>query len=255
MREYIPANYSGNFRNPCWYDFYQTYTNPQIPTSRLCTYSLWTWLNHVQAEQVLRQVKSFGEKHLYCLPALFVSAFPKCATSTLYEMITQHPLVATNLCKESSFWNIFIYEKGREHVKRMHPLWYLNRFSQSIQYIESNPLSIMLDASPVYTLSFTDKFCMLPILLKRVLPEAQFILIMRNPSKRFFSHYWYRQDGLAKFKGIETQLIQYVHTTKAMEDFHNHTVDAIAQFQMCIDGRNSVLYCIINRKRNKISGF
>ena len=119
MQEYIPANYSGNFRNPCWYDFHQTFTNAQIPTSRLCTYPLLAWLKHVQAEQVL---KSFGESHLYCLPAFFLSAFPKCATSTLHAMITQHPMVATNRCKENWFWNRFINEKGRDHVKQIHPL-------------------------------------------------------------------------------------------------------------------------------------
>ena len=141
-------------------------------------------------------------------------------------MITQHPLVAKNLCKEHWFWNLYITEEGTDFDKEVHPLWYLNRFSQSTQYIESNPLSITLDASPVYALSFTEYFCMIPILLKRVLPEAKFIMIMRNPSKRFFSHYWFQQGRLALNKGIISKFIQYAHTPEAMEDFHNRTVNA-----------------------------
>ena len=254
MQEYIPANYSGNFRNPCWYDFHQNFTNPKIPTSHPCKVSLWQWSKHVQAEQVLRQLKAPGERHLYYLPTFFVPAFPKCATTALYYMIIQHPLIAKNRCKENWFWNSFINEEGTDIEKRIHPLWYFYRLSQSIHYIESNPLSISLDASPVYAGSFTDNFCMLPTLLKRVLPEAKYILILRNPSKRFFSHYWFQQGGLPRKRGI-VKLTQYVHTPKAVEDFHNRTVDAIMQFQSCIDGRNSVLYCVINERRSKLSIF
>ena len=255
LREYIPANYSSDFRNPCWYDFHQTFTNPEIPVTRPCKISLRLWSEHVQPEQVLQQIKTPGERHLYCLPAFFVPAFPKCATTALHYMIAQHPLIAKNRCKENWFWSKFINDDATDIEKRIHPMWYFYRLSQSMQYIESNPQSVTLDASPVYALSFTEYFCMIPILLKRVLPEAKFIMIMRNPSKRFFSHYWFQQGGLARKRGFITKFAEYVHTPNAMEDFHNRTVDVITQFQSCIDGRNSVLHCIINGRKSKITSF
>ena len=255
LQEYIPANYSDNFRNPCWYDFHQKPNNSMAPKSPPCRVALQLWSKRVQEEHILEQVKSPGKRHLYCLPAFFLAGFPKCATTTLHAMITQHPLVAQNRCKEHWFWNFFISEEGTDFDKQIHPLWYLNRFSRSIQYIESNPLSITLDATPIYTRSFTNNFCILPTLLKRVLPEAQFIVIMRNPTKRYFSHYWFQQRRLARSKGNFTEFIQYTHTPKAMEDFHNCTVDAIMQFRSCIDGENSVLYCVINERSSRISDY
>ena len=39
-------------------------------------------------------------------------------------------------------------------------------------------------------------------------------------------------------------ILQYVHSEEALEVFHNHTVDAIVQFQLCADA-NSVFHCIM----------
>ena len=245
LHEYIPENYSTKFRNPCWYDFYQIPTSPLLQTSK-CTFQASNNLS--LTNQALEQVKNSSKVYLHCLPAYFLPGFPKCATTTLHEKIIKHPLVAQTRCKECGFWTKIVNGKDTDIDKRARTLWYIDIFSQSIQVIESNPQSIMLDASVTYTHSSGKMFCILPVLLMRVLPEARFILIMRNPSERYFSHYWFitvkRSLNLQKQKKNKTKLFQYAHSREALEDFHKYTIDAIMKFQSCVDHENSAFACI-----------
>ena len=242
LQKYIPGNYSTKFKNPCWLDYYQIPSSPLIQT-RECHFPKFN--DTVQAKQILNQVKTSGTRHvMHCLPAFFIPGFPKCATTTLHRMVIKHPQVARSRCKECHFWSEFVSQSGTQLRKRIYPLWYLEVFSRAKHTIESNPQSITLDATPLYTHSWGEKFCVLPILLKRMLPEAKFIMIMRNPTKRYISHYWVNTVANLGKTHEQSNLLQYVHSKEAMEAFHNHTVDAIMQFQLCVD-ENSVFHCII----------
>ena len=240
MQEYIPAKFSAHFRNPCWYDFHQRPTGPLI-YNKDCIVPHQN--NQSLAENVLRQARTSSERHLYCLPSFFVPGFPKCATSALFKTIIQHPLVAASRCKEGKFWKRFVIERGTDLDIQIRPLWYLNMLFHAVPYIESNPLSITLDASSTYAHSYHEGFCLVPTLLKRVLPEAKFILIMRNPSKRYFSHYWFK-SALLSFES-KSELSQYAHSTKGLKDFHDRTVQAIEWFRTCVDHGNSVMSCVL----------
>ena len=250
LQEYIPGNYSTKFRNPCWFDFYHIPSSPLIQTPDC----LFPGLNDtVQARKVLEHVKTSRTRHMYCLPAFFVPGFAKSATTTLHQMIIKHPLVAQSRCKGGRFWLEFVSQKkGTQLEKRIHPLHYLETFSQSKRTIESNPLSITLDATPLYMQSLDKTFCLLPVLLTHVLPEAKFIVIMRNPTIRYISHYWFITVRDLRETYNNNDLRQYVHSKEALEVFHNHTVDAIMQFQACVD-ENSVFHCIIKEdKENNV---
>ena len=241
LQEHIPANYSTKFRNPCWYDF------RQIPTNLLNQRDQCSFPGSIdpsQAKYALQKVKSSSERQLHCLPAFFLSGFPKCGTTSFYKMILQHPLVAKSKCKECGFWSRLVSEHNTDSRVRMFVLWYLSLFSQATQTIESNRLSITLDASITYSQYLSNDYCVLPVLLKRVLPEAKFFLIMRNPTERYSSHYWFitvRQRFTNR-----TEFIQYGHTKKALESFQNDTVHAIKQFQSCVDNVNSIMSCVLD---------
>ena len=227
LQEYIPGNYLTKFKNPCWFDFYQIPSSPLIQTPNC----LFTEFNvTLQAKQIIKQVKTSATRHIYCLPAFFLPGFPKCATTTLHQMIIKHPLVAQSRCKECRFWSEFVDQRGTQPEKKIHSLWYLEIFSQSKQTIESNPLSITLDATPLYTHSLGENFCVLPVLLMRVLPEAKFILVMRNPTKRYISHYWVNTIANLRDTYEESNVYQYLHSKEAIEAFHNHNNFFIAYF-------------------------
>ena len=248
LREYIPANFSTEFKNPCWYDFHQKPTSPLIQTPDC--YAIMLSYNTKLTQQVLEQVKRSGARHLYCLPAFFLIGFPKCGTTTLYKMIIKHPLIADTKCrvKENQFWSMFMNKHGTALDKKMQTLHYLNYFSQSIQAVESNPQSEILDGTVTYLIWTTwttapyiaeSEFCLLPSLFRHVLPQAKFIVIMRNPTERTFSHYYFYSVLRAK-KAMDSRNVNH---TKVSESFHKHTVQAIMKFQSCVSG-NSVSYCV-----------
>ena len=242
LQEYIPAHYSTKFKNPCWYDFLQIPTNLLNQPDK-CLFPVS--IDPSQEGPALEQLKTSSKRYLHCLPAFFLSGFPRCASTALYRMIIEHPLVAHTGCKACGFWSRIVSQLSSDNYKRIYSLWYFNLFSQSMQANESNRLSITFDASP-YNQYLSDDYCVLPVLLKRVLPEAKFILIMRNPSERYFSHYWFITIK-ARFV-FGTEFIQYVHTKEALETFHDDTVDAIKQFLSCVDNENSITYCVIHEK-------
>ena len=250
LREYIPANFSTEFKNPCWFDFHQKPTSPLIQTPPEC-YAISSFYSETLAQQVVEQVKKSGEKHLYCLPAFYLIGFPKSATTTLYKMIIKHPLIADTKCpiKESQFWSMFMNKHGTALEKKTQILHYLNYFSQSVKKVDSNPESKLLDGSVSYLTWTTwttapyitdSESCLLPSLFRRVLPEAKFIVIMRNPTERTFSHFYF-------FSVIRAQKVmdsRNINHTKVSESFHKHTVQVITKFQSCVHCGHSVSHCV-----------
>ena len=242
LQEYIPVKYSKRFKNPCWYDKHQKPFS--IPQKKSCATPLFYDLS--LAQHVIKQTKMSSARHLYCLPSFFLSGFPKCASSTLYRMIVKHPRISGPRCKENHFWSQFTSQQGTDLDKKVQILQYLRLFSVPILNIESNPQKITLDASvSCHIWNSESDYCVLPLLLTRVLPEAVFIVIMRNPSERVFSHYWYysfrrKSQNIAKYSA-------YVHSSKALRTFHNDVVDVMARFQSCIDCGHSTLHCVKNK--------
>ena len=243
LKKYIPKHFSTQFRSPCWYDDHQK------PKSVLLKPKVAGWdcsptrlsYDPVKAQNILEQAERPSERHLSCLPAFFLSGFPKCATTTMYELLVQHPLVMQTVCKESQFWTQFLDKQGTDADKRMQVLWYINFFSQSTQTIESSPLSMTLDASGRYLVWNTESdFCVLPNLLMRVLPQAKFIVMMRNPSERVFSHYSY-------FSLHRSSKDLTLYSRAAPEIFHNSTVTAITRFKSCVNSGYSVSHCVRNK--------
>ena len=242
LQEYIPANYSVKFTNPCWYDFHQKPYS--LPEQKSCATP--SFYDPSVAQQVVQQAENSSKRHLYCLPSFFLSGFPKCASSTLYMMIVKHPRISKPRCKENHFWVQFISQQGTDLDKKVQILQYLQIFSVPLSKIESNPRKITLDASVSYHLWNSESdYCVLPTLLRRVLPEAKFIVIMRNPSERVFSHYWY-YSVKRSFKNID-RYTEYARSSKALETFHNDVVDVMARFQSCIYEEHSTSYCVRNK--------
>ena len=248
LRMYIPANFSNRFDNPCWYDFHQ---KPSTSLGHVATcHAVAISYRERLAQSVMTEVKMSNESHLYCLPAFYLVGFPKCASTTLYKMIAKHPLIADTQCqtKENNFWSWFMNNHGRDLDKKVQTLHYLNYYSQSVQTIESSPQSKILDGSVSYLIWATwtssswttdSEFCILPSLFMRVLPEAKFIVIMRNPTERTFSHYYYysviRANRILDSRNVDS--------TKVFESFHKHSLEAIMNFLSCID-EHSVFYCV-----------
>lgn len=129
------------------------------------------------------------------LPNLIIIGAMKCATTSLYYYLSQHPQVFMSRIKELNF---FIQEenwsKGVE--------WYRSQFTGIAQ--------IYGEASPHYTnYPFYDD---VPKRMAMVVPEAKIIYSVRDPVERTISHYI---NNFANNRENRTLV-------EAMKDFHNN---------------------------------
>ncbi|MEM7455712.1 MAG: tetratricopeptide repeat protein [Planctomycetota bacterium] len=101
-------------------------------------------------------------------PSFLVIGAMKCGTTTLFEMIEQHPLCLTAMDKEIQFFQF----------SNLPDQWYLEHFPR----VSSFPGFFTGDASPgYYAADIVDR-------VKNLLPEIKLIFIQRDPAKRAISH-------------------------------------------------------------------
>ena len=107
------------------------------------------------------------------LPDFIIIGANKCGTTSLYEYVTQHPKIKGGIFKELHFFDRYSrYKKGLR--------WYRYHF----------PIRVKSDAFQVG--EATPEYLFNPAVPKRiyeVIPNAKFIVLMRNPVDRALSHY------------------------------------------------------------------
>ena len=112
----------------------------------------------------------------------------KSATTSLFDILKQHPLISTSSFKEPHFFdNTENYKKGKE--------WYLDSYFSTAESTKA-----IGEFSPSYLSS--------PLSPKRILetfgPNIKLIVILRNPIDRAYSHYLHtKRDEYEKFSFID----------------------------------------------------
>ncbi len=102
--------------------------------------------------------------------AIIIPGSQKSGTTTLFNILTRHPLVDKPKKKEVQFFSL------DEKTIKKNLNWYENRFSKGNEYI--------IDASTFY---FQSKRA--PKYIKRYIEKPKIIIILRDPAKRAYSGY------------------------------------------------------------------
>ena len=108
-----------------------------------------------------------------CLPLFFILGEMKCGTTTLYQLLDKHPRVVPPLTKEPRF-----LMNGRFQGTT------LSRYAVNFRPAAAMADGVTFDASPVYLRSRVAREW-----LKRWLPDAKLLVLVRNPVQRAFSHW------------------------------------------------------------------
>lgn len=108
------------------------------------------------------------------LPDAVILGAQKCGTSSLHYYLVQHPQVIAPLRKEVHYFDLN-YARGEP--------WYRAHFGRS-----AAP-GLNLDSSPYYLFHPA-----VPERLHRLLPDAKLIVLLRDPVRRAYSHYWHQRD-------------------------------------------------------------
>jgi hypothetical protein len=108
------------------------------------------------------------------LPGAVILGAQKCGTSSLHNYLTQHPGVIAPLRKEVHYFDVN-YGRGES--------WYRAHFGR-----EGEP-GLNLDSSPYYLFHPA-----VPRRMHELLPDARLIVLLRDPARRAYSHYWHERD-------------------------------------------------------------
>ena len=271
--KFIPASQEKHIlsSNNCWYT--KSLTNvPQDVIDQIQAVSNFNDISHQfqqsEAEQILdtvlkhnqtiefelirsRKRKSSGE--VFCLPKVYLPGFPKCGTTTLFNLLMSHPQIERPGKKEGQFWGNFMIAPNKAYQDLL-PLLYVYRFKEVAKKIsQSNHHKLTIDGSThtVYDSArlgdAVSDMCMIPVLLHKVMPDTKVIIMLRNPTSRLWSHYWFycsktKYNFETRGPGRLPPVPDYV-INKASERFHNHTVTAINEFNDCIASGASEFKC------------
>jgi len=113
------------------------------------------------------------------LPQAVILGAQKSGTSSLHYYLVQHPGVIAPLRKEVHYFD-------QNHARG--EAWYRAHFGRA-----GEP-GVNLDSSPYYLFHPA-----VPARLHALLPDARLVVLLRDPVRRAYSHYWHERD-----KGRET---------------------------------------------------
>jgi hypothetical protein len=113
------------------------------------------------------------------LPQAVILGAQKSGTSSLHHYLVQHPGVVAPLRKEVHYFDLNL-ARGEA--------WYRAHFGRA------DEPGVNVDSSPYYLFHPA-----VPARLHALLPDARLVVLLRDPVRRAYSHYWHERD-----KGRET---------------------------------------------------
>jgi Sulfotransferase domain len=108
------------------------------------------------------------------LPDALIIGGQKCGTSSLHNYLTQHSAVIAPLRKEVHYFDVN-FHRGEA--------WYRAHFGRTGQP------GLNIDSTPYYLFHPT-----VPRRAGQLLPQARLIVLLRDPVRRAYSHYWHERD-------------------------------------------------------------
>ena len=231
----VPRNFSENYRNPCWH-------SSDIRISK----AAHTYMLRYKSPNM--RMKLTQNMTLLCLPNFFIAGFPKSGTTTLHEALCYHTQIAHIQRKEPHWWTRTpLHDLNQKHLQRV-VSQYLFRYSYAAKKISVHKDCITYDGSQstLWDSNFnrTD-YCAMPAVILQVLPEAKFIVVMRNPITRLYSSYLY---GYTLRLGTNIDKWPEEVRMDPAGIFHHKVVSAIQYFNECL--LNHSLYECTNENIN-----
>ena len=193
-----------------------------------------------------------SKEHFFCMPKVYLGGFPKCGTTTLYNMMILHPSIEQPFDKEGQFWREFVLAPNQTY-RDLEVLLYLFHFSSASNHIKFSSQQhpkITVDASASTVFASAKRLvnaemdmCMIPVILSKVMPDTKLVFIVRNPTERLWSDYWYfcsRNKWMDKSGHITVPDSAF---EKSAEIFHNHSLSVVQEFLDCVRSGVSEFEC------------
>ena len=115
----------------------------------------------------------------HSLPDFYIIGAAKCGTTSLYQYLIRHPSVNPGIGKELHYFEE-LYYRGENWYRACFPFEFQKFFSK----LTHNEIMISGDSTPRYI-----DHPLVPNRINKLTPNAKFIVMLRNPIDRAFSHY------------------------------------------------------------------
>ena len=219
VRTIVPEHFSPDFKNPCWHT---------SDVEWISNHSHVSNLSLSRGQLLVDRMKNYFDKEnttntQLCLPYFFIAGFPKCGTTTLHVAMTKHPDIYAPQWKEPHWW---VHANEEDSTQWLAAYFMLFRTRNG----ELSKDVITYDASPdvlwhsrfVSNVTKQDYvYCAMPAVVKRILPEAKFIVMMREPTSAVYSSFLYTNSGSRLNLGLPNQ-------------FHTKATTYIAELNSCL---------------------
>ena len=116
---------------------------------------------------------------MHMLPDFYIIGAAKCGTTSLYQYLIQHPSVNPGIGKEIHYFEE-LYYRGENWYRACFPF----KFQKSFFQLNHHSPFITGDSTPRY---FDHPH--VPKRIQKLTPNEKFIVMLRNPIDRAFSHY------------------------------------------------------------------
>ena len=242
VRNFIPPpeKFEANFKSPCWYI---NFTIPDdIPSPETIDLA-------PNISDILKAIEdSMGKsKSLVCLSVFFSGMLPKTGSTVLYDMLTRHPLIPESKFKEPHWFDRYSTKLTDENVlletRKLQLFSYIannhmNRLHISDEMKQSF-LTVDGSATTLHNIWPGPNPCFVPQLVKEILPDAKFVVTLRNPWERLYSEIWYAMKMRdPSFDG---------HVSHIPDYFHRCIISQMAWFTRCLK-ESSISSCVFEQK-------
>ena len=198
----IPQHFLSSYRSPCWRSpiilSYQQQKDLGLLDKKHMTKVILDYRENLKRDlyqSIFQPSLHKEEESLMCLPDFFLAGFPKSGTTTIHSVLIKHEMMVKGLRKEPQWWTRMPLDDKDPNYLRLAALRYIQYFYKSANsQIKRNPQLLAYDASQstLYDSNFfvdNEDYCAMPIAVSHILPSSKFIIVMRNPVERIFSHY------------------------------------------------------------------
>ncbi len=186
---------------------------------------------------------------LHCLPYFMIAGFPKSGTSSLHYAIKNHPEIPHSGFKEPHWWTRHNPGDTGRVLKDFLPA--IEKYLNILQRQSHHPKTAAWDnsQSTLWDSPFfmdTQDYCALPVVISRVLPGLKFIVQMRDPVTRIYSHYLY---SCSSTLGTNTSKWPEEVRLSTAETFHHLIMSDVKEFNECL--HSASLYECTNKMTSK----
>ena len=150
---------------------------------------------------------------LHVLPDFFLIGAQKCGTSSLYDYLVQHPCIHPCITKEPRFFDKY-YSRGINWYKSCFPF----TFKKKIETKFFHRIFLTGEATERYF-----EHPHVPQRIKRITPNSKFIVLLRNPIDRSYSHYNMRYESKKEKLSFE-QAIK-IEKERTKDEFEKMLID------------------------------